>query len=120
MTSSIPNSSSDAQNLHVIVIGAGICGLSAATALRTHYRVTVLEQSALNEEAGAAVTTNPSCTRILESWGFSFEEIKSPEFKVFQSYTPDGKIYSTVPMNSKERYRYGHYMNHRVDIHQRK
>ena len=54
----------------VIVAGAGIAGLTAALALtRAGLRVTVLEQAARLEEAGAGIQLSPNATRILIALG---------------------------------------------------
>ncbi len=55
---------------HVIVAGAGIAGLTAALALsRVGLRVTVLEQAARLEEAGAGIQLSPNATRVLIDLG---------------------------------------------------
>ena len=55
---------------HVIVAGAGIAGLTAALALaRVGLRVTVLEQAAKLEEAGAGLQLSPNASRVLIGLG---------------------------------------------------
>ncbi|KAK3377463.1 hypothetical protein B0H63DRAFT_477248 [Podospora didyma] len=56
--------------LDVIIVGAGIAGLSAALSLRrAGHRVRIYERSALNNEVGAAITVPPNATRALVAWG---------------------------------------------------
>jgi len=53
------------------IVGAGIAGLSAATALRrAGWDVEVFEKSRMKNEVGAAITVMPVATAILDSWGF--------------------------------------------------
>ncbi|KAI9677249.1 MAG: hypothetical protein M1822_008198 [Bathelium mastoideum] len=61
--------------MDIIIVGAGIAGLSAGIGLRrAGHKVTILEQSSLLHEVGAAITVKPNATRVLESWDFDPEE----------------------------------------------
>ncbi|CAG8040348.1 unnamed protein product [Penicillium salamii] len=52
--------------LDVLIIGAGIAGLSAAIALgKQGHRVVILEKSGFLKEAGAAIHLPPNCTALL-------------------------------------------------------
>ncbi|KAL5119259.1 hypothetical protein ACEQ8H_002746 [Pleosporales sp. CAS-2024a] len=56
--------------LHVVVIGAGLCGLGAAISLRlAGHAVTVVERVAALEEVGAGLQMTPNGTRLLRAWG---------------------------------------------------
>ncbi|KAI9658365.1 MAG: hypothetical protein M1821_002498 [Bathelium mastoideum] len=96
------DSTSLAETMEIIIVGAGIAGLSAGIGLRrAGHKVTVgistlwqfaayrphdfhkfltcrtnkiLEQSSLLHEVGAAITVKPNATRVLESWDFDPEE----------------------------------------------
>ncbi|GAD98442.1 salicylate hydroxylase, putative [Paecilomyces variotii No. 5] len=59
--------------LKVVVVGAGIGGLSAAVALReAGHSVHVLEKSRFLGEVGAALLVAPNGARVLDRLGFSF------------------------------------------------
>ncbi|KAK3373149.1 hypothetical protein B0T24DRAFT_250949 [Lasiosphaeria ovina] len=56
--------------LNVIIVGAGIAGLSAAISLRrAGHRVQVYERSGLDNEVGAAINVPPNAARVLLAWG---------------------------------------------------
>lgn len=62
-------------NLHVIVIGGGIAGLSAAVSLRQQgHKVDVYEQSLLSNEVGAAIHMTPNATGVLKQIGVDPED----------------------------------------------
>ncbi|KAK9486611.1 hypothetical protein V1527DRAFT_451013 [Lipomyces starkeyi] len=67
--------------MDIIIVGAGIAGLSAGIGLRrAGHKVTVgisppiLEQSSLLHEVGAAITIKPNASRDLKSWDFVPEQ----------------------------------------------
>ncbi|KAJ5217435.1 FAD binding domain protein [Penicillium chermesinum] len=62
--------------LHLLVIGAGLAGLSAAiTASLEGHRVSVLEKVSQLQEVGAGLQVTPNATRLLKRWGL-FEELR--------------------------------------------
>lgn len=68
-----PKSAAQQQNsspLHVLVIGAGPCGLSCAIAVSlAGHRVTVCESVARLHEVGAGLQITPNGSRLLRRWG---------------------------------------------------
>lgn len=63
--------------MHVIVVGAGLGGLSAAIAiLKTGHKVTVLEGAHEISEVGAGIQTLPNATKILFDFGLKEELLK--------------------------------------------
>lgn len=55
----------------VLVVGAGTCGLTTATALaQKGHRVRVLESSGTLNDFGGSITFLPNATRLFTAWGF--------------------------------------------------
>ncbi|CAK9780354.1 unnamed protein product [Cutaneotrichosporon oleaginosum] len=62
--------------LHVVVVGGGLGGLSAAISCTlAGHKVTVLEQAAQLGEVGAGIQLTPNVTRLLRSWGV-YDELR--------------------------------------------
>ncbi|RMZ85619.1 hypothetical protein DV737_g566, partial [Chaetothyriales sp. CBS 132003] len=67
-----------ASGLHVLVVGAGIAGLTAAISLRKQgHHVQVFEQSRFARETGAAVHIPPNANGILKRLGVSENDIEA-------------------------------------------
>ncbi|KXH29462.1 hypothetical protein CSAL01_01673 [Colletotrichum salicis] len=66
------------QKLHIGIIGAGIGGLMAAIALlESGHDVEIYERSQFKSEVGAAISTPPNSTRVLNYYGFDFERARA-------------------------------------------
>jgi salicylate hydroxylase len=62
-------------SLTVLIVGAGIAGLSSAVALRrAGHKVIIFERSSMNNEVGAAINVPPNASRFLARWGLNPEE----------------------------------------------
>ena len=108
--------------LKIIVVGAGIAGLVAASSLRqSGHSVIVLEKYALSEvEVGAAINVAPNGARVLAHLGFderraracrplSFDVLREKDMKQLKSMP-----YSSLPGHPEP----GTLTIHRADLHQ--
>ncbi|KAK0648458.1 FAD binding domain-containing protein [Cercophora newfieldiana] len=106
--------------MEIIIIGAGIAGLSAGIALRrAGHKVTILEQSALLQETGAAISIAPNASPVLRTWGFDIAKSGMVAIKS-GSIVHGGNMQVIVPnYYSKIEENYGApiYAVHRVDLH---
>ncbi|KAK6594928.1 FAD binding domain-containing protein [Botrytis cinerea] len=106
--------------MEIIIVGAGIAGLGAGIALRRGgHKVTILEQSSLLHETGAAITVAPNASLILQSWDFS--PAKSKLVALSKANIWDGMAMKVVVdgyyANTEEKYGIPLYAAHRVDLH---
>ncbi|MGO1165993.1 MAG: FAD-dependent oxidoreductase [Janibacter sp.] len=107
----------------IVVVGAGIGGLSAALALRARgHRVTVLEQAPRLGEIGAGLQIGPNASRILYRLGLG-EWLDSAALVVEESVRrrwSTGEILTKTTLGSGAREKFGApYLHlHRADLHQ--
>lgn len=88
--------------MNVVIIGAGIAGLSTAICLaRKGHAVTVLEESKALSEYGAGLQISPNAIRILDNWGLrkDLEEIAFAPTRTFMRRYSSGEILSTINQN---------------------
>jgi salicylate hydroxylase len=106
---------------NIVVAGAGIGGLTAALALAGRgYRVSVFEQSARLEEAGAGIQLAPNATRVLHDLGIAERLRRSvvvPEALVVRAAV-SGRRIVTMPLGAAAEARYGapFWVVHRGDL----
>ena len=107
---------------NIVVAGAGIGGLTTALALAARgFRVSVLEQAAVLEEAGAGIQLSPNATRILIDLGLG-ELLKpvvvAPDALVVRS-AGSARPIVTMPLGGIAATRFGapYWVVHRADLH---
>ena len=119
-TNSITNNrTSSGQPLTVLIVGAGIGGLTAAIELRRQGHKTVLfEQSRLANEIGAAINVAPNCNGILRRLGLYLEKHGGVECSAFMFGDGEGTFSQTKQWeNVEERFGYPFHLMHRAHLH---
>ncbi len=106
----------------VVVVGAGLGGLTAALALlRQGFQVTVLEQAPMLAEVGAGVQLSANATRVLSLLGLneSVSELGAePTGKMIRHWST-GRTWEVPDLAANSREKYGHPFSffHRADLH---
>jgi salicylate hydroxylase len=107
--------------LNVIIVGAGIAGLTAGLALRrAGHRVRIYERSAMTNEVGAAINVPPNAARPLLAWGISPAKsrfVTARSILIGVGATLDVLSLNPVGDAVAERYGRAFYLAHRVDLH---
>lgn len=106
---------------HILIVGAGIGGLTAALALLKHgFKVTVLEQAGELREVGAGVQISPNGMRVFDHLGLH-ESLKSvawePRGKEIRLWNT-AQSWKLFDLAAEAVARYGHpyWMFHRADL----
>ncbi|KAJ7084808.1 hypothetical protein B0H15DRAFT_783585 [Mycena belliarum] len=107
--------------LSIIVIGAGIGGLTVASRLSlAGHSVTVLEASSVLREVGAGLQLSPNATRLLHRWGLKTELEKvavQPTKMSFHRFSDDGML-GLIPIELIVKSNAAPWYNiHRDDLH---
>lgn len=106
------------EGLSIIIVGAGIGGLSAARGLRERHRVTVIESSKFKNEIGAAVHLAPNVTRILLGWGIDLGILRPvPAKRILLERDQENNILADVVLDSMKLFGSPWWWVHRGDLH---
>ncbi|KAH0566251.1 hypothetical protein GP486_000349 [Trichoglossum hirsutum] len=112
--------SSAKKPLTVLIVGAGIAGLSTAIALRrAGHQVEVFEQSSFADEVGAAIQLPPNAMRTVVKWGFSKDRARLELCGAALTARADNlePLYKGSFSHFSDKYGSMWYSSHRVDLH---
>ena len=114
-----PSSSTQHQPLRILVVGAGIGGLTAALALRQRgHDVEVFEKSHLAEETGAAIHLAPNANGLLKRLGFRPEDHGAVECNGMREVAPDGTTrFSNSLLQVNKMWQHPWHLIHRAHLH---
>jgi salicylate hydroxylase len=110
-----------AEPRHILVVGAGIGGLTASLALaKAGFRVTIAERASVLAEIGAGIQLSPNASRILVDLGLEAAlkpKAATPEAVVLYSVRAGGEV-ARVPVGTAAARRYGapYWVVHRADL----
>lgn len=112
---------SSQEPLHVVIVGAGFCGLACAIACREHgMTVTVLEQASELLPIGDSIGFGSNVTRLFKRWGI-FDSLNAIAGHATETvlHNWDGTVLSHDPTlgQAEETYGYPGVIGHRGDLH---
>ncbi|QKX63106.1 uncharacterized protein TRUGW13939_10274 [Talaromyces rugulosus] len=107
--------------LRIIIVGAGIAGLTAAVSLhQAGHHVRIYESSAFAAEVGAALNLAPNGTRVLQKLGFDIQRARCVSIQNWD--TVDGTTLQQIACQdlskASERFGASYVAVHRVDLHE--
>ncbi|KAL4747083.1 hypothetical protein BDW72DRAFT_206794 [Aspergillus terricola var. indicus] len=109
----------EARPLDIVIIGAGIAGLTAAGALgRQGHHVVVLEKSKFNKETGAAINAPPNCTALLEWMDIDLRDYGGTLLEEVMRHDHQGTVKFHTDLGPIRKFwQAEYYLVHRCDLH---
>ncbi|KAE8152748.1 hypothetical protein BDV25DRAFT_127732 [Aspergillus avenaceus] len=119
MNETVTHTSGEARPLKVLIVGAGIGGLTAAIALRNQgHDIEIFEQSRLATETGAAIHLAPNANGLLRRLGIFAEEFGANPMERLTEYSAAGEVQREMDLTeSNKRWLHPWLLAHRVDLH---
>jgi salicylate hydroxylase len=116
------NGARASKSLHIIVVGAGLGGLSAVhTLAQAGHRVTLLESAPAIGEVGAGIQVSPNASRLLLRWGLGSAlrtTAVRPEAITFNRYNTGERVgYTRWGETMEKEYGAPYVHIHRADYH---
>ncbi|PCH09241.1 Monooxygenase, FAD-binding [Penicillium occitanis (nom. inval.)] len=105
--------------LKVVIVGAGIAGLSAAIALgKQGHDVVILEKSRFAKETGAAIHLPPNCTVLLKWMDINPADFGGTLLREIHRYRGEGDLKFIKDFaDARKTWQSEWYLVHRVDLH---
>lgn len=104
--------------MQIVVIGAGIAGLGAATALaQDGHKVIILEKSNMKAEIGAAIHLGANAAGIAMSWGMDPKRVRSVKNTGYCEKSSNNEVLIKQEFDIETAFGAPWLLNHRVDLH---
>ncbi|RYP29683.1 hypothetical protein DL767_006635 [Monosporascus sp. MG133] len=120
LVASSGTSEADSHRLRVVIIGAGIGGLTTAVYLRKQgHKVTLLEQSRFANELGAAIHLAPNSNGLLRRVGIYAEVINANLMERITEYDANNSITREADLTEANKiWQHPWHLVHRVHLHE--
>ncbi|KAE8154447.1 hypothetical protein BDV25DRAFT_172095 [Aspergillus avenaceus] len=105
--------------LSILIVGAGIAGLAAATALRQQgHQVEVFERSRLAEEVGAAIHLTPNANGALKRIGVDTRKYGAVKTEKYREYDINGRANHSMDVAEiSQKWQHEWLLIHRAHLH---